>query len=91
MITESRVYSSAIINVLTVPTAAIVRDSRGVSLVYVYDGTRQRVFGRRVELGDLVEGEIEIKSGLQLSDQLVVTGQQNVQEGSPVAVIGGRQ
>ncbi len=91
MITESRVYSSAMINVLTVPAAAVVRDSRGVTLVYVYDNTRQRVFGRRVELGDLVEGEVEIRSGLRPSDQLVVAGQQNVHEGSPVTVIGGAQ
>jgi len=89
MITESRVYSSAMINVLTVPVAAVVRDSRGVTLVYVYDSTRQRVFGRRVEVGDLAGDEVEIKSGLRPSDQLVVAGQQNVHEGSPVTVIGG--
>jgi membrane fusion protein (multidrug efflux system) len=88
MITESRVYSSAMINVLTVPVGTVARDSRGVSLVYVYDNTRQRVFGRRVELGDLVEGEVEIKSGLRPSDQLVVAGQQSVHEGSPVTVLG---
>jgi RND family efflux transporter MFP subunit len=91
MISESRVYSSAMINVLTVPAAAIVRDSRGVTLVYVSDNTRQHVFGRRVELGDLVEGEVEIRSGLRPSDQLVIAGQQNVHEGSPVTVIGGAQ
>jgi RND family efflux transporter MFP subunit len=91
MITESRVYSSAIINVLTVPAAAVVRDSRGVTLVYVYDNTRQRVFGRRIEVGNLVGDEVEIKSGLRPSDQLVVAGQQNVHEGSPVTTIGGAQ
>jgi multidrug efflux pump subunit AcrA (membrane-fusion protein) len=91
MITESRVYSSAMINVLTVPAAAVVRDSRGVTLVYVYDNTRQRVFGRRIEVGDLVGDEVEIKSGLRPSDQLVVAGQQNVHEGSPVKAIGGAQ
>ena len=91
MITESRVYSSAMINVLTVPAAAVVRDSRGITLVYIYDSTRQRVFGRRVEVGDLVEGEVAIRSGLRPSDKLVVAGQQNVHEGSPVTVIGGAQ
>jgi len=69
----------------------VVRDSRGVTLVYVYDNTRQRVFGRRIEVGDLVGDEVEIKSGLRPSDQLVVAGQQNVHEGSPVKAIGGAQ
>ena len=68
-----------------------VRDSRAVTPVYVYDNTRQRVFGRRIEVGDLVEGEVEIRSGLRPSDQLVIAGQENVHEGSPVTVIGGAQ
>ena len=91
MISESRVYGDAMIDALTVPATAVVRDPRGVYLVYVYDGTRQRVFGRRVDVGDLVDGEVEIKGGLQPSDQLVIAGQQNVHEGSLVIVTGGAQ
>lgn len=91
MISESRVYDSTMIDVLAVPTLAIVRDVRGLPFVYVYDPTRQRVFARRVEVGDLIADEVEIKTGLKPDDQIVVAGQQNVHEGSLVRVAGGGQ
>lgn len=91
MISESRVYDSAMIDVLAVPAVAIVRDLRGLPLVYVYDATRQRVFARRVEVSDLIADELEIKSGLRSDEQIVVAGQQNVHEGSLVRVVGGGQ
>lgn len=91
MVTESRVYGSRFVDGLTVPALAVVQDPRGVSLVYVYDSTRGRVFGRRVDPGALVDGEVEIRNGLRETDQIVVAGQQNVHEGSSVQVIGGAQ
>lgn len=91
MISESRVYDSAMIDVLAVPTLAVVRDVRGLPFVYVYDPSRQRVFAHRVEVGDLIANEVEIKTGLKPDDQIVVAGQQNVHEGSLVRVAGGGQ
>ena len=91
MISESRVYDLAMVDVLTVPSIAVVRDLRGLPLVYVYDATRQRAFARRVEVGYLAGDEVEIKSGLGPDEQIVIAGQQNVHEGSPVRVIGGGQ
>ncbi len=91
MISESRVYDSTMIDVLTVPAVAVIRDLRGLPSIYVYDATRQRVFARRVELGDLVGDEVEIKSGLKSNEQIVVGGQQNVHEGSLVRNSGGGQ
>ena len=35
--------------------------------------------------------EVEIRSGLNGDEQVVVAGQQNVREGSPAKVIGGGQ
>jgi RND family efflux transporter MFP subunit len=91
MISESRIYGSTMFDALTVPVIAVTRDLRGIPSVYVYDGTRQRVFARRVELGDLIDDEVEIKSGLNPNDQIVVAGQQNVHEGSLVHIAGGSQ
>ena len=91
MVSESRIYGTAMIDALTVPVAAIVHDARGVALVYVYDSSRKRVFGRRVDVGDLMEGEVQITSGLQPTDRIVVAGQQNVPEGALVTVVGGAQ
>jgi RND family efflux transporter MFP subunit len=91
MVSESRIYGTSMIDTLTVPVAAIVHDSRGVALVYAYDSSRKRVFGRRVDVGDLIDGEVQITGGLQGTDQIVVAGQQNVHEGALVTVVGGAQ
>jgi RND family efflux transporter MFP subunit len=91
MISEARVYDSKMVDALTVPAIAVVRDLRGLPLVYVYDATRQRVFARQVEVGQLIGSEVEIESGLKPEEQIVVAGQQNVHEGSLVRRAGGGQ
>jgi multidrug efflux pump subunit AcrA (membrane-fusion protein) len=91
MVAETRIYGSAMVNALTVPGDAVVRDAHGVTNVYVYEPTRQRVYARRVEVGAPINNEIEIRVGLNGSEQVVVAGQQNVREGSPAKVIGGGQ
>jgi RND family efflux transporter MFP subunit len=91
MISEARVYDIAMVDVLAVPAISVARDLRGLPFVYVYDATRQRVFARRVEVGQLIADEVEIRSGLKADEQIVVGGQQNVHEGSLVSIAGGGQ
>jgi multidrug efflux pump subunit AcrA (membrane-fusion protein) len=91
MVSQSRIFGTGMVNALTVPGEAIVRDARGVTLVYVYYPAQQRVYGRRVEVGGLVGNEVEIKSGIAAGDRIVVAGQQNVREGSRVKLAGGGQ
>ena len=91
MVAETRIYGSTMKDALTVPALAIVHDLRGIPLVYVYDGTRQRVFGRRIEVGELVGDEVAVKSGLTPKDEIVIAGQDNVHEGSKVQVEGDAQ
>jgi len=59
--------------------------------VYVYAPAQQRVYARRVDVGALIGNEVEIRSGLNGDEQIVVSGQQNVREGSPVRMAGGGQ
>jgi RND family efflux transporter MFP subunit len=89
MVSEARVFGSSMVNAITVPGGAIVRDARGVTQVYVYEPTRQRVYARRVDVGAPLGDEVEIVGGLGGNEQVVVAGQQNVREGSPVHVTGG--
>jgi multidrug efflux pump subunit AcrA (membrane-fusion protein) len=91
MVSQARIFGAKIVNALTVPGAAIVRDARGVPQVFVYYPQQQRVFARRVELGSLIGDEVEITSGLEATDQVVVAGQQNVREGSIARLAGGAQ
>jgi multidrug efflux pump subunit AcrA (membrane-fusion protein) len=89
MVAEARVFDSAKARVLTVPGEAIVPDPQGAPNVYVYFPDRKRVYARRVEVGSPVGKEVEIRSGLQGDEQIVVAGQQKLREGSLVALQGG--
>jgi len=91
MVSETRIYSSSMRNALTVPGDAILRDAEGVVHVYVYSPAQGRVTQRRVEVGAPLGSEIEIRSGLSGEEQVVVAGQQNLREGSPVKLGGGAQ
>jgi RND family efflux transporter MFP subunit len=91
MVSEVRIFSSTKMNALTVPGDAIVRDAQGVVHVYVYSPEQKRVYLRRVDVGSPVGSEVEIRSGLGGDEQVVVAGQQNVREGSPVKVMGGTE
>jgi len=59
--------------------------------VYVYEPGQQRVYARRVDVGALIDNEVEILKGLSGNEQVVVAGQQNVREGSPARITGGGQ
>jgi multidrug efflux pump subunit AcrA (membrane-fusion protein) len=88
-------------NVVSIPQEALI-DHRGRTVVYVLntnpegnyfngapDGT-PRVEMREVTVGVNVDREVEIRSGLEPGEAVVVQGQQFLTEGAPVRVIGRR-
>jgi multidrug efflux pump subunit AcrA (membrane-fusion protein) len=89
MVSQAKVLGSSMVNTITVPGDAIVHDPQGVAHVYVYSPAQQRVYARRVEVGGPLGNEVEIRSGLNNDEQVVIAGQQNVREGSPVHIVGG--
>ena len=89
MVAEARIFGPAKVKSLTVPGEAIVPDPQGAPNVFIYNAERNRVYGRRVEVGPPVGNEVEIRSGLTGSEQVVVAGQQKVREGSLVEIVGG--
>jgi multidrug efflux pump subunit AcrA (membrane-fusion protein) len=91
MVSQAKVFGSSMVNATTVPGNAILHDPQGVAQVYVYSPSQRRVYARRVEVGELIGSEVEIRSGLTGDEQVVVAGQQNVREGSPAKVMGGGQ
>src|SRR5580704_5814558 len=91
MVAEARIFGFAKAQVLTIPGEAIVRDPQGASNVYVYHPDRNRVYARRIEVGLPIGGEVQIRSGLNGDEQVVVAGQQKLREGTPVQIVGGVQ
>jgi multidrug efflux pump subunit AcrA (membrane-fusion protein) len=94
MVAEARIFAStkagpAKARVLTIPGEAIVRDPQGATNVYVYHPDRRRVYARRIEVGPPISGEVEVRSGLNGEEQVVVGGQQKLREGTLAQIAGG--
>ena len=88
MIAEARIQGDRAAKVMSLPGEAIVRDTQGVSVVFVYYPAQGRVYRRRVETGAVYGTEVQIKSGLSGTEQVVVAGQHKLREGSPVTLTG---
>lgn len=89
MIAEAEIECAGQVRALTAPGSAVLRDAQGATLVYVYFPQKNRVYARRVQTGGVLDGEVEITSGLDPQSQIVVAGQQLVREGSLVRVETG--
>jgi membrane fusion protein (multidrug efflux system) len=89
MVSEAHLFGDTQVNAITVPGSAIVRDARGVSQVFVLAPGQNRVSSKRVEVGTMIDNQVEVRSGLTGNEQVVVDGQQNVREGSLVKIEGG--
>ena len=66
---------------LMVPEAAVVPRQEGVEVFVIREGRAQPV---RVELGTRRPGEVQLLTGVETGDTVVVAGQQRLQEGTPV-------
>lgn len=68
---------------LLAPQQAVLRDSAGKPQVWVVDAT-QRARLRRVEVGQLVEHQYVLSAGVASGDNVVIEGQDRLQEGVKV-------
>ncbi len=73
MYVTATVNAGAIPNAIALPDAAILRDSENQPFVYAAAGSNQ--FGRRaVTLGESLNGQTQITSGLKAGDQVIGNG-----------------
>lgn len=96
MYARAEVTTGVIENVILVPRHAVIENtslerSRGEDqvvkhyFVFVVEG--EKAVQRRLEVIDLNHEHLAIASGLQIGEQLVTVGQNNLREGAPVAVV----
>lgn len=85
MVAEARIRGDKVVKMLTVPIEAIVRDSQGATMVYVYYPDQKRVYAKRVEVGVSRERDLEIRSGLSGDEWIVVAGQAKLRDGCAVS------
>jgi RND family efflux transporter MFP subunit len=84
MVAEAKIISDQKISMMTVPGEAIVRDGQGATMVFVYFPEQQRVYSKRVKIGDFHGTEVEIREGLSGNEPIVVAGQDHLRDGTPV-------
>ena len=84
MIAEARILDDARVQMYTIPGEAVVLDTDRLPLVYVYDPVEERVHSRRIRVGAPFGEEIEVLSGLEGHELVVVGGQHRVRDGSRV-------
>ncbi len=86
MIAEVKVSSDQSREVLTLPADAVLRDSDNQSYVYVVDSRQNKAFKRKISVGQLINNQIEIMSGLSESEVVVTGGQHKLDDATPVTI-----
>jgi membrane fusion protein (multidrug efflux system) len=90
MVAEATVEGPARVRSVSVPAEAVVHDVEGATRVFLYDAASGRARARRVEVGGVSGGEVEITRGLTGGERVVVEGQHRLREGVRVSPVGGR-
>jgi RND family efflux transporter MFP subunit len=86
MVAEATIRGDRTVSMVTLPGDAVVRDPQGATQVYVYYPDQKRVYTKRVEVGAVINKDIEIKSGLSGDELIVLAGQSKLRNGSVVTV-----
>lgn len=85
MVAEATIRGDRTIAMATLPGDAVVRDPQGATQVYVYYPDQKRVYTKRVEIGAAINRNVEIKSGLEGRELIVLAGQTKLRNGLVVS------
>lgn len=89
MVAEATITTKATTSAIVVPAAAVVHEgtANGATVVYVVDHDGAAVHTRRVMVGAAHGDSLDIASGLDANERVVVAGQQRLREGAAVKVL----
>ncbi len=87
MIAEAQIVTDKKNEMLTVPGKAIVRDADNLMYVFLVDQSTEKAHRRRIFPGSVQKDEIEIKSGLNNGDVLIIAGQHKLIDGTPIVMV----
>jgi len=86
MIAEASIAADSKKQVILLPAECIQQDLANQSFVFVIDKTQDKVFKRRVSLGNMIDNKIEIVSGLTDGEVVVTSGQKSLSDGSIISI-----
>jgi membrane fusion protein (multidrug efflux system) len=88
MVAEVAITGDHKLDMLTLPMTAITRDPQGATLVYQYFPEQGRVYAKRVEVGALLGTRVQVRSGLDGGEAIVVAGQNGLRDGMAAQATG---
>lgn len=88
MIANVAIETEKKIDLLTIPSRAIVRDFDNLTYVFLADKKNLKAFRKRVFPGSVHKNEIRIKKGLLPEDILIIAGQHKLTDGCDITIIG---
>lgn len=86
MIVQTEIQSDRPVNILTVPGVSIVRDADNIPYVLVADAASKTAQRRRVAPGNTHSDGIEIRSGLNGDEDVIISGQHKLTDGTPITI-----
>ncbi len=87
MIANVAIETENKIDLLTIPSRAIVRDFDNLTYVFLADKQNLKAFRRRVFPGSVHKNEIRIKRGLLPEDIFIIAGQHKLTDGCDITII----
>ncbi|WP_027716513.1 efflux RND transporter periplasmic adaptor subunit [Desulfuromonas sp. TF] len=85
MVAEAAIRGDRTISMVTLPGEAVVRDPQGATQVFIYYPDQKRVYAKRVDIGAVIDKDVEIKSGLAGDELIVLAGQGKLRNGLVVS------
>ncbi len=87
MIANVSIETEKKIDLLTIPSRAIVRDFDNLTYVFLADKKSLKAFRKRVFPGSVHKNQIRIKKGLLPEDILIIAGQHKLTDGCDITII----
>lgn len=86
MTAEINITTDEVKSQISLPANVILHDVNNASYVYVVDTSKEKAFKRSVSLGKIMADNIQIISGLNLNDIVIVSGQHKLSNGALIKV-----
>lgn len=86
MTAEVIIHTGKSKKIISLPAGSILHDINNASFIYVVDTTLMQAFKRTISLGKITGNNIEIVSGLDKEELVVISGQQKLTSGAFIKI-----
>ena len=86
MTAEIKIKTNGTESFVAIPAEAILHDIDNSSYVFIADTIKNQAFKRTISLGNILDNQIEVVSGLTPGEPVIVSGQQKLSNGSLITL-----